>query len=99
MWHKVRLLQMSKRERLPKLQENNKLVKLKEEVNGIIEELLEEDELDITYINNLIYDATTIMTQTMNHPSKRDRNRRNKFFWKMRMQRDKQLEKRITNNS
>ena len=35
---------MSERDRLPKLKENNKLVKLKEEVNGIIEELLEEDE-------------------------------------------------------
>jgi len=59
------------------------LVKLKEEVSGIIEELLEEDELDITNINNLICDAATIMTQTMNHPSKRSRNRRNEIFWKI----------------
>jgi len=63
------------------------LLKLKEEVNGIIEEHLEEDELDITNINNLICDAATIMTQAMNHPSNRSRNRRNENFWKIRMQR------------
>ena len=63
------------------------MVKLKEKVSGIIEELLEEDEFDITDINNLICDAATIMTQTMNHPSKRSRNRRNENFWKIRMQR------------
>ena len=50
MWHKVRLLQMSERERLPKLNENSKLIKLKNEINGIIEELLEENESDITDI-------------------------------------------------
>jgi hypothetical protein len=32
MWHKVRLLQMSERERLPKLKENSKFIKLKEEI-------------------------------------------------------------------
>ena len=63
------------------------MLKLKEEVNGIIEEHLEEDELDITNINNLICDAATIMTQAMNHPSNRSRNRRNENFWKIRMQR------------
>jgi hypothetical protein len=29
---------------LPKMKENSKLITLKEEINGIIEELLEEDE-------------------------------------------------------
>ena len=55
MCHKVRLLQMSEREKLPKLKTNSKLIKLQEEINGVIEELLEEDEMDITDINNLIY--------------------------------------------
>jgi hypothetical protein len=32
---------MYERERLPKLRENSKLIKLKEEINGVIEELLE----------------------------------------------------------
>jgi len=54
MWHKVRLLQMSEREKLPKLKTNSKLIKLQEEVNGVIEELLEEDEMNITDLNNLI---------------------------------------------
>jgi hypothetical protein len=30
MWHKVRLLQMSEREKLPKLKTNSKLIKLQE---------------------------------------------------------------------
>ena len=62
MWHKVRLLQMSEREWLPKLQENSKLIKLKEEMCTIMEELLEEAELNITDMNNLIHAAATIMT-------------------------------------
>jgi hypothetical protein len=32
MWHKVRLLKMSQREKLPKLQKNRKLIKLQEEI-------------------------------------------------------------------
>ena len=86
MWHKVRLLQMSEREKLPKLKTNSKLIKLQEEINGVIEELLEEDEMNITDINNLIYAAATIMTQTLNEPSKRSKNRKNVKFWKIRMQ-------------
>jgi Skp family chaperone for outer membrane proteins len=43
MWHKVRLLQVSERERLPKLKTNSKLIKLQEEINGVIEELIKED--------------------------------------------------------
>jgi hypothetical protein len=53
---------MSERKRLPKLKENNKLLKLKEDINGVTEELLEEDESDITDINNFICVATTIDT-------------------------------------
>jgi hypothetical protein len=61
-WHKVRLLQMSEKEKLPKLKKNRKLIKLQEEINGIIEELLEENEMDVTDINTLIYTAATIVT-------------------------------------
>ena len=41
---------MSERETLPKLKENSKLIKLKDEINGIIEELLEENDLGIRNI-------------------------------------------------
>jgi len=34
MWHKVRLLQMCEREKLPKLKTNSKFIKLQEEING-----------------------------------------------------------------
>jgi hypothetical protein len=86
MWHKVRLLQVSESEMLRKLKENNNLIKLKEEINGRIEEIL-ENESYITDINNLIYASATIMTHTMNQPNKRSKNRRNYFFWKIIMQR------------
>jgi hypothetical protein len=43
MWHTLRLLQLYERKMLPKLQENSKLRKLKEEINGITEELLAEN--------------------------------------------------------
>jgi len=71
MWHKIRLLKMCERERLPKLTTNSKLIKLQEEINGVMEELLEEDEMDVTDINNLIYAAATIITQTLNEPGKK----------------------------
>jgi len=77
MWHKVKFLQISEREKLPKLNPNSKLIKLQEEINGIIEECLEEDEMDITDINNLIYVAATIIIQTLNEPIKRSKNGRN----------------------
>ena len=49
MWHTVRLLQMCEREKLSKLTTNSKLIKLQKEINGVIEELLEEeDEMDVT---------------------------------------------------
>ena len=69
MWHKVRLLQMSESEKLPKLKTNSQLIKLQEKTNGVIEELLEEDGMNITDTNNLIYAAATIMTQTPHEPS------------------------------
>jgi hypothetical protein len=86
MWHKVRLLQMSEREKLPKLKTNSKLIKIQEEINGVNEELLEKDEMDVTHVNILIYAAATVMTQTRNKPSKGSKNRRNVKFWKIRMQ-------------
>jgi hypothetical protein len=61
---------MSEREKLPKLKTNSKLEKLQEEINGVTEELLEEDEMDITDINNPIYVAATVTTQILNDPSK-----------------------------
>ena len=79
MWHKVRLLHMSEREKLLKLTKNSKLTKFLEEINGIIEELLEEEEVDITDINNLIYAAATIMTLALNKPTKRNTNSRKSF--------------------
>ena len=54
---------MCEREKLPKLKTNSKLIKIKEVINGVIEEHLEEDEMNITNINNLIYAAATIMTK------------------------------------
>ena len=45
---------MSERENLPKLTTNSKLINLQEEIYGVTEELLEEDEMDIKVINNLI---------------------------------------------
>jgi hypothetical protein len=86
MWHKVRLLQIHERVKLPKIKTNSKLIKLQEEINGAIEELLEEEEMDVTDINNVIYAAATIMTQTLNEPSKRSKNRRNVKLCKIRMQ-------------
>jgi len=38
------------------------LTKLQEEINEVNEELIEEDEMNITDINNLIYAAAIIMT-------------------------------------
>jgi len=42
--------------------------------------------MNITDITNLIYAAATIMTQTLNEPSKRSKNRRDVKFWKIRIQ-------------
>jgi len=35
MWHKMRLLQMSDRQKMPKLKTNNILIKLQEEINEL----------------------------------------------------------------
>jgi hypothetical protein len=78
---------MSARARLPKLKENSKLIQLKNEINRKTEELLEENELDITDINNLIYAAAAVITETVNQPSKCSKNRRNENFWEIRMER------------
>ena len=61
---------MCEREKLPELKTNSKLIKFREQINGVIDELLEE-EMDITDINNLIHAAATIITQTLNEPSKK----------------------------
>jgi len=61
---------MSEREKLTKVKRNSKLIKLQEEINGVIEEVLEEDEINITDINHLIYPAATFMIQALNEPSK-----------------------------
>ena len=91
---------MSEREKLPKLTKNSKLTKFQEEINGIIEEMLEEEEVDITDINNLIYAAATIMTLALNKFSKRNTNSgKVKFLENKNAETDKQLEKRVINNS
>ena len=43
------------------LKENNKFLKLNVEINGIIEEFVEEDESYIKVMNKLIQTAATIM--------------------------------------
>ena len=55
----MRLLHLSERKRLSKLKEYRKLIKLTEEINGIFEENLEEDESNMKNINKLIYAAAT----------------------------------------
>ena len=77
---------MCKREKLPKLKTNRKFIKFQEEINGVIDELSEEEEMDITDINNLVYTAAAIITQTLNEPSKKNKTRRDVKFWKIRMQ-------------
>jgi hypothetical protein len=78
---------MSGRQRLPKVIENNKLIHLKKVINGIIEELLKEDETDITDINHLIYAAATVITERITKPGKKVKSRRNRDSWKIRIQR------------
>jgi len=64
---------MSEREKVPKPTKNRKLIKPQEEIKGLIEERLEEVEKDITNINNLTYATATIITLTLNEPSKRNK--------------------------
>jgi len=55
--------------------------------------------MNITDTNNLIYAAATIMTQTLNMPSKRSKNRRDVKFWKIRMQKQISGWRKVINNS
>ena len=64
---------MCEREKLPKLKINSKFIMLQEEINGVTEGILEEDKMNITDIIYLSYAAATIMTQTLNEPSKRSK--------------------------
>jgi hypothetical protein len=52
-WHKVSQQQISEKESLPKLKERSKLIKLKDKINGITKQLLEENESDITDMKEL----------------------------------------------
>jgi hypothetical protein len=58
-------------------------MKLMDEIIGINEELSEENESDITELNNLIYAAATFVTEAVNRHSKRGKNRRIENFWKI----------------
>jgi len=60
------------------------MIKMQEEINGVIAELL-EDEKNIKDIKNLIHRAEKIIIQTLNEPSKRIKNGRNVKFWKIKM--------------
>ena len=59
------LPKISEIQKLPR-KENSKLIQLREEINGVFEEHLEEDEMNITDMNNLIYAAARMMAQTLN---------------------------------
>jgi len=74
------------------------LIKFQEEINAVIDELLEEEEeMDITDINNLIYAAATIITQTLNEPSKKKQNLKNcKVLENKNAETNKQLEKELS---
>jgi hypothetical protein len=69
---------MSERKRLPKLIENNKLVWLKKEMNGIIKVLLKENETNVMDIKHLIYVAGTVIIETATKHGKTVKSRRNK---------------------
>ena len=90
---------MCEREKPPKLTTNSKLIKLQEEITGVMEELLEEHEMDITDINNLIYAGATITTQTLNEPGKRTKNRGIVKFWKIRMQKQISSWRKVISNN
>jgi hypothetical protein len=67
--------------------ENNKIIRLKKEMNGIIEDILKENETDITDLNHLIYAAATVITEKVTKPGKTVKSRQNKNSWKIRIQR------------
>jgi hypothetical protein len=74
---------MSERQRLPKLIENNKAMRLKKEMNGIIEELLKENETYVTDLNHLIYVAATVIAEKVIKPGNTVKSGRNKNSWKI----------------
>jgi hypothetical protein len=74
---------MSESQRLPKLIENDKIIRFKTEMNLIIEELLIENETDITDLTHLIYAAATVITETVTKPGKSVKSRRNESSWKI----------------
>jgi hypothetical protein len=55
---------------------------------------LKENEIEITDINHLIYAAATVITEKVTKLGKTIKSRRNKNFWKIRIEANKQLEKR-----
>jgi hypothetical protein len=59
---------------------------LKNEMNGIIAEILEQNEINITDINHLIYAAATVIAERITKPGKMVKNRRNKDSRKIRIQ-------------
>jgi hypothetical protein len=79
---------MSERQRLPKLREN-KLIHLEKEISGITEELLKENETDITDITRLIYATATVIIETIIRPGETVKCIRNKHSWKISIQRQR----------
>jgi hypothetical protein len=47
-------------------------------MNGIIAEILEQNEINITDINHLVYAAATVITEGITTPGKMVKNRRTK---------------------
>jgi hypothetical protein len=58
-----------------------------EEVNGILEDLLKENETNVTNLNHLIQTAAVCIPDTIIKPGKTMKNGRSKDFWKRRKQR------------
>jgi hypothetical protein len=55
-------------------------------MNGILAEILEQNEINITDINHLIYAAATVITERITKPGKMVKSRRNKDSWQIRIQ-------------
>jgi hypothetical protein len=63
------------------------MIWLKKKINRLIEELLKENEIEITDPNHLIYAAATVITEKVTKLGKTVKSRKNKNFWKIRIQR------------
>jgi len=72
------------------------LINFQVEINVVIEELLEEEEMDITDIKNLIYAAATVMIQTLMSPVKKQKYKKCKVLENKNAETDKQLEKELS---